>query len=421
MRIGYFDCFSGVSGDMWVGALLDAGLPLPALEEAVAALSLPGVTVRAERVLRAGLAGTRFCVAVDGVEQGRALDEQPQGPHPMPLRAPLLVRAAPHGHRRLADILQLVRRAGLPARAAADCTAVFEAIAAVEAKAHGIGVEDVHFHEVGAVDTIVDVVCACLGVRLLGLERLYASAVAVGSGTVRAAHGVLPVPAPATLDLLAGIPVRQGGLAGERTTPTGAALLRTLVSGFEPQFTWVPGGRGYGAGFRDDPQVPNLLRLSIGELREPGSAQQMVELQCTLDTATGELLSYLIDELLRRGAADAFVTPVHMKKGRPGQLLTVLAELARADALTAFLLEDGGTLGVRSHRVERAVLERWAEVCDSPLGAVRCKAARLPSGVVVRRPEDDELRRLGRELGLSRREVLQRLGDLQAGPMDPGP
>ncbi len=417
MRIGYLDCFSGVSGDMWVGALLDAGLPIGELATVVQSLQLPGVSIRSEPVLRGSLAATRFVVELHGREPGRALDEVPAAPgqsqlRPMataPLRPTSAVPAAGHGHRRLADVVAIVRRAQLPAVVEADCLAVFSAIAEVEARVHATTADQVHFHEVGAEDTIVDVVCACLGTHLLGIERLHASAVAVGSGTVRAAHGLLPVPAPATLELLAGIPVRQGGLVGERTTPTGAALLRTLVDEFEPQFTWVPGGRGYGAGTRDDPLVPNLLRLSLGELRSPGSVASLLELQCQLDTASGELLGYLLDGALERGAVDAFVTAVQMKKGRPGWLLTVLCDAARSDPISTWLLEESSTLGVRRHIVERAVLERWIESRSTPLGAVQFKVARLPSGQVVARPEDDEVRRLGREQSLPRSEVLRRL------------
>jgi uncharacterized protein (TIGR00299 family) protein len=415
MRIGYLDCFSGVSGDMWVGALLDAGLPLDELRAAVAALGLPGLSLQQERVQRAGLCGTRFLVLVDGVEPGRALADREgeSGATLRPLaKGPLVAppRAAAHQeHRRLADVLAIVARGKLPAPVDAQCRRVFEAIAEVEARAHGTSPADVHFHEVGAVDTIVDVVCACLGTHLLGLERLYSSAVAVGSGTVRAAHGVLPVPAPAALDLLLGVPVRQGGLAGERTTPTGAALLRTLVHAFEPQFTWLPGSRGYGAGARDDPALPNLLRLTVGELRDPRSAAALVELQCHVDTATGEHVGWLLEELLHRGAVDAFATAVQMKKGRPGFLITLLADAAAADPLTTFLLEEGSTLGVRRHLVERAVLERWSETRPTAWGDVRFKVARLPSGALVARPEEDEVRRLCREHSLSRREVLQRL------------
>lgn len=423
MRIGYLDCFSGVAGDMWVGALLDLGLPLADMQSAVGSLSLPRITVRAERVLRSSLAATRFVVELDGAEIGRAPAAEPaaavapaaEAPRGLRLRATPPAPLAPpgaapaHAHRRIAEVTEVVRRARLPAAVERQCLSVFGAIAAAEARVHGTTPDRVHFHEVGAEDTIVDVVCACLGTHLLGLERLYSSAVAVGSGTVRTAHGLLPVPAPGTLDLLAGVPIRHDGLAGERTTPTGAALLRTLVHEFEPAITWVPGARGHGAGSRDDPLVPNVLRLAVGELRQPGAALEQVELSCQLDTVTGEQLGWLLEEALRRGAADAFATAVHMKKGRPGHLLTVLCDAATADALVTFLLEESSTLGVRRHAVARAVLERWQESRPTPLGTVRFKVARLPSGALAARPEDDEVRRLCAEHGLPRAEVLRRL------------
>ncbi len=415
MRIGYLDCFSGVSGDMWVGALLDAGLALDDLREVVKSLQVPGVGIRSERVLRAGVAGTRFVVEVNGREPGRAiLDPRPLTPAMRPASraaAPLSPKseAAGHVHRRLADIEAILRRARMPAAIESQCVSVFARIAEVEAQAHMSTVDAVHFHEVGAEDTIVDVVCACVGTKLLGVERLYSSAVAVGSGVVRAAHGVLPVPAPATMALLAGVPIRSGTLEGERTTPTGAALLAALVTEFEPRLAWVPGNAGYGAGTRDDPAVPNLLRLTLGEERNPGSAQCVEEITCQLDTATGEHVGWLVDEAMQRGALDAVVAAVQMKKGRPGFLVTVIADVASADRLATFLLEESGSLGVRRLRSERSVVERWQEKRDTVLGAVTFKCARLPSGHVVARAEDDDLRRLCRERGIGRAEVIRLL------------
>ncbi|MBK8101441.1 MAG: nickel pincer cofactor biosynthesis protein LarC [Planctomycetes bacterium] len=414
MRIGYLDLVSGVSGDMWVGALLDLGVPLPPLVDAVASLRLPGVGIRSERVLRQGLAGTRFVVEKDGREPGRALDEAVPAAGgfaaaPAPAR---LLAGGGHAHgpqRGLREIEAILVHAVLPEAVKASCRQVFAKIAAVEAKAHASTPEQVHFHEVGAEDTIVDVVCACLGTHLLGLERLYASAVTVGTGTVRAAHGRLPVPAPATFELLVGVPVRQGGLRGERTTPTGAALLRTLVHEFDPEFVWVPERCGYGAGTRDEPEIPNLLRLAIGEQRLAGAATTVVELQCQVDTATGEALGWLLETLRQRGALDAFATPIQMKKSRPGVLLTVLADPVSAAALTTLLLEEATSLGVRSQRVQRAVLERWQETRTTVLGPVVFKVARLPSGTVVARPEDDEITRLCAAMGLGRGEVRRRL------------
>jgi len=402
MRVAVFDAFAGVAGDMWVGALLDAGVPLAPLAAAVRSLDLPGVGVRASKVLRAGLAGTHFVVEVGGGTGGTAF---------APTRTPSspLLPAAAHAHRRLADIERIVGRAELPAAVRSHCLAVYRAIGEVEAAAHGCAIEEVHFHEVGAEDTIVDVVCACLGTHLLGVQVIHCNGIAVGSGTVQAEHGTLPVPAPATAALLRGIPVRTGGLRGERTTPTGAALLRELVDHFDTPLTYTVEAIGYGAGTRDDDELPNLLRVSVGTAAASTSAAELVELCCQLDTATGEQIGWLLDELLARGAVDAFATPVTMKKGRPGVLLTVLADDARALLLESFLLEESSTLGVRRHRVMRAVLERWAETRATAFGAVVFKVARLPSGVLCARPEDDEVRRLCREQGLGRAEVLRRL------------
>lgn len=405
MRVAVLDAWSGVAGDMWVGAMLDLGLPLAPLAAAVQSLQLPGVSLRAEKVLRAGLSGTHFTVAVEPPAAAGSFVPLAPGPHAVVQRA----EGAGHAHRGLREIEAIVARADLPAAVKVECQRVYRAIGEVEAAAHGCSLDEVHFHEVGAEDTIVDVVCACLGMHLLGVERVHANGIAVGSGTVRAAHGILPVPAPATMALLRGIPVRIGGLTGERTTPTGAALLRALVQHFDEPLDCVVEQIGYGAGTRDDAEVPNLLRLSVGRAVQPSSPTELIELQCQLDTATGEQIGWLQDELLRRGAHDAFTTTVQMKKGRPGFLVTVLCDDAHAAALTDLLLEESSSLGVRRHRVQRRVLERWQETRDTVLGPVVFKVARLPSGQVVARPEDDEVRRLCRERGLGRADVLRQL------------
>ncbi|MCA8976168.1 MAG: nickel pincer cofactor biosynthesis protein LarC [Planctomycetes bacterium] len=409
MRIAVLDCWSGVAGDMWVGAMLDAGVPLAPLAETVASLGLPGVRLAADRVLRAGLSGTWFRVLEGGVSAEHAAEASfmplPEGRHGGVLRP----GATAHVHRGLAEIEAIVGAGAMPAAVRERCLAVYRAIAEVEAEAHGTTVEAVHFHEVGAVDTIVDVVCACLATHLLGVDRIVANGIATGSGTITAAHGVLPVPAPATAALLRGIPVQSGGLAGERTTPTGAALLRTLVDAFDEPVAYSTEAIGYGAGSRDDPAVPNLLRVSVGKTRAATSALELTELTCQLDTASGELVGWLLDEALARGATDAFAVPVQMKKGRPGLLVTVLSDAAHEVALRELLLEESTSLGVRCHRVSRSVLERWQQTRATALGAVEFKVARLPSGAVVARPEDDEVRRLCRELGIGRAEVLRRL------------
>lgn len=404
MRVAVFDAWSGVAGDMWVGALLDAGVPLEPLAAAVRSLALPQVAVRAAKVRRGGLSGTHFVVDVGGAEL--PFTPVAAGPAPRLPGAP----APGHGHRRLGDIERIVRGGDLPPAVVEDCLSVYRAIGEVEAAAHGVGIDEVHFHEVGAEDTIVDVVCACLGTHLLGVERIHCHGLSLGSGTVRAAHGILPVPAPATAALLRGIPARVGGLAGERTTPTGAALLRHFVDAFDEPLTFTAEAVGYGAGTRDPDDAPNLLRLAVGTAAAAqAAAGEVVELQCQLDTATGELLGWLLDELLARGALDAYATPLTMKKGRPGVLLTALCEPARAAALSAFLLEESTTLGVRRQHLARDVLERWTETRQTPFGPVAFKVARLPSGAVVARAEDDELRRLCQQTGLGRAELQRRL------------
>ena len=386
MRMGYLDCFAGVAGDMWVGALLDqgpdSGLELRDLTAAVASLDLGGVEVVQQKVLRQGVGGTRFQV-----------------------RCP----AGDLSHRHLPEILEILARADLPDAVCARAQSVFTLLGEAEARVHDLPIEKVHFHEVGAVDTIVDVTCAVLGTHLLGIQKLYASAVAVGGGTVHCDHGEMPVPAPGALGNLFQIPVRMGEPRHECTTPTGAALLKVLVDEFEPDITWVPESTGYGAGSRDIDGHPNLLRITIGEMRDAATATTVTEVTCNLDTLTGEGLAYVLDGLLQRGAADAFATPVVMKKGRPGYQVTALVERHGQEAVVRFLLEESSTLGVRMHRVEREVLERWEEIVETDLGPVQCKVARLPSGQVVRRPEDDEVHRLVREQEISRQQVLARL------------
>ena len=387
MTLAYLDCFSGVAGDMWVGALLDLGLSLDDLRPAVASLDLPGVELQSEAVSRGSLRGEHFQVLVPG--GGSA-------------------------HRHLSDILAILDRAELPPEVAARAKDVFQAIGVVEASVHGVALEEVHFHEVGAEDTIVDVVCAVLGCHHLGNDEVFSSAVVTGRGTVTCDHGDMPVPAPGALGNLLGMPLRSGGPEGECVTPTGAGLLKVMVDGFEPDLAWVPTRVGYGAGTRDNPGHPNLLRITLGERQgDAATAASLLELSCNLDTMTGEGMAYLIEGAMRRGAVDAFAQAIQMKKGRPGWLLTALAPDAESAAVTRFLLEESSTLGVRRTRVSREVLERWVETLETEFGPVQFKVARLPSGEELCRPEDDEVLRLAEQHGLGRRAVIARLQDVK--------
>ena len=381
MTIAWLDCFSGVAGDMWVGALLDAGLPLADLQGPVASLGLD-VSLHAERVKRGSLAGVRFRVNV---------------------------AAGGASHRHLSEILEILERADLPEPARQRSVEVFRILGEVESQVHEIPIEQVHFHEVGAEDTIVDIVCAVLGCHLLGVDEIFSSAVVTGRGTVRCDHGEMPVPAPGAMGNLLGIPLRSGGPIGECVTPTGAALLKVLVKEFEPSISWVPEVCGYGAGLRDDPQHPNLLRITLGQRAGSRPSTELWEVSTNLDTATGEALAYLIDRTLQSGAVDAFATPIQMKKGRPGYLFTALVDDAHRARVLNFVLEESSSLGVRMIPVQRRVLERWEEVLETELGPVRFKSARLPSGELLRRPEEDEIRRLTEERSMTRREVIARL------------
>lgn len=370
MNIAYLDCFSGVAGDMVLGALLDAGWPAAALLELPARLGLPGVQVTWERVVRHGLQGALVRVNV--------------GPD------------APRKHRHLRHIRDIIQRASLPGDAAASALRVFTRLAEAEAKVHGTDIEKVHFHEVGADDAIVDIVGACLGLQALGVARVVCSPIPTGYGTVTCDHGVMPVPAPATAELLRGVPLARVDEAQELTTPTGAALVTTLAEGFGPppamQITHI----GYGAGTRENRARPNLLRVLVGTpAAAPGGADdlesdEVVVLEAQLDDAPGQVVAHAMDRLLAAGALDVFLVPIGMKKGRPGHLLTVLARPAHADRCTDLLLTETTTFGVRRHTCERRKLPRELVPVETPLGPIRVKVGRRGERVVQAWPEYED-------------------------------
>lgn len=357
MKIAYFDCFSGAAGDMIVGALLDAGLEFPLLEAQLAKLNLPGYSLSAEKVRRAGLAGTKFNVAVAG---------------------------EPQRHRNLADILALIDAAGLSPRATALARAIFQRLGAAEAKVHGIPVEQVHFHEVGAVDSIVDIVAAAVGIDLLGIERAYCSAIPAGSGAIGTAHGVLPVPAPATAELLAGALVALADASatpvGELTTPTAAAVLTTLCGGYGTAPTMTVQAVGCGAGTRERAEMPNLLRVLIGQADEEGSADTVVELSVNLDDCTGQVLGATIEKLLAGGCLDAWCAPIYMKKSRPAWMLSALCPPADVERIEKLLFAETTTLGVRRRTCARSKLLRRHVTVSTPYGPIRVKVAATVGG-----------------------------------------
>jgi len=381
MKLAYFDCFAGAAGDMIVGALLDAGLELEVLRSAAAALKLPGCSVSAEKVRRGGMAGTKFHVHAD----------EP-GPH----------------HRALADIEQIIGAAELPGRSGETAVAVFRRLAEAEAKVHGTGVGKVHFHEVGAIDSIVDIVSAAVGLESLGVERVLCSPLPVGRGTVETAHGTMPLPSPATAELLAGAPLAEcpPGLAGELTTPTAAALLTALSAGFGPPPAMDLAAVGYGAGSRDDGGLPNLLRVFLGTAGGEGAVDAVMELSANLDDCTGEVLGAALEKLLLAGALDAWSAPITMKRSRPGWILSALCLPADAAKIEEVLFAETTTLGVRRRLCARGKLLRRHERVETPYGPVRVKVGRRGDRDVTASPEFADALAAAEAHGVPVKEVL---------------
>ncbi|HUU91230.1 MAG TPA: nickel pincer cofactor biosynthesis protein LarC [Phycisphaerae bacterium] len=384
MSLIYVDAFSGVSGDMLLGALLDAGLAEQDLRRCLHGVAVSGYELVVGRETRKGLRATR---------------------------AEVRLAHAEHHHRGLSDIVALIEAADLPARAAEWAKAVFSRLAEAEAKVHGSTPEEVHFHEVGAVDAIVDIVGTCAGLALLGVDRVVASPLPMGSGYVQAAHGRLPVPAPAVVELMRGVPIGECGEAGELTTPTGAAVLVALAASFGPMPAMVPRAVGYGAGAREGRHLPNVLRVVIGEPVEEGGDGAQTDavwlLEANLDDATGETLGAATQALFEAGALDVWLTPATMKKGRPGVVLAALATENTLDDVENAIFAETTTFGVRRRRVDRTKLEREHVPVETPFGTVRIKVGRRAGRVVTALPEYDDCLRLAEEHGAAFRKVYE--------------
>lgn len=390
MRIAYLDAFSGISGDMTVAALLDLGLPLAAIRAAIADLALPGVTVAAERVERGGIAATRFHVRVHG--------ERPDSPGEH--------RHGRHGHRAYRDIRAALTASRLAAPVRERALAIFARLAEAEGEAHGVAADDVTFHEVGALDAIVDVVGAALGFTALGIEAVHCSALPLGRGFVETAHGTLPVPGPAVVALVRGRAVRFDDGVGELVTPTGAAIVAALAAPEEAPEVRVE-RVGYGAGERVLADRPNLLRIVVGETLAPGAAEDVVLLEATIDDTNPELWEHVLERLFESGAKDAFLEPVVMKKSRPGVTLRVLAAPADRDRLAGIVFAETSTIGLRWTPWRRLVLPRETRVVDTEYGPVSVKLATAPDGTVNVAPEFEECRRVARARGVALKLVYQ--------------
>ena len=389
----YYECFAGIAGDMHLGALIDLGVPAAHLQAELGRLELSGeFELVAEPATKDGIAGTKATVR--------------------------LAPDAERPHRHLADIEGIVERAGYAPGVQERALGMFRALAAAEAEIHGRTVEEIHFHEVGATDSIVDIVGAALGLHYLGAElgvaRMFCGPVELGSGMVRCEHGLLPVPAPATAALLAGVPCGYGGVEGEATTPTGAVILKCTVDAFEPPRAFVPRTIGYGIGHKSFAR-PNVLRLTLGETpadsasarnlatetlsTETLSTETNIEVECNIDDMPAEAFGPLMDGLLAKGARDVFLTPVVMKKCRPGTKVSVLVDAAALDAVVETLFAASTTIGVRLREVAKRMLPRQERTVETALGKVRVKLAQLPNGATRWKSEHDDVAAIAARTG----------------------
>jgi pyridinium-3,5-bisthiocarboxylic acid mononucleotide nickel chelatase len=377
VKVLYFDCFSGASGDMVLGALIDAGVPLAEIRRALGSLAVDPDAVWTESVVRTGIRATKFCVrGEDG--------------HSHAGGAELSGRHEPH--RTLAEIAGLIDGSALSACGKARATALFQRMGEVEAGIHGVPLDRVHLHEVGALDSIIDIVGAVHAMECLGAERVVASPLNVGSGSIQTAHGTLPVPAPATLQLLAGAPVYAGRQKAEMVTPTGALLVSGYATAFGPLPPMTVGSVGYGAGARDFPDTPNVLRVVVGEDETAAATPptRVAVIEAEIDDMTPQLFGAVMDALLTAGALDVFYTPVQMKKNRPGTLLTVIAPPDARASLTGLIFRETTTIGVRFRESEREILARDTVVVSTAAGSIRVKVARQRGEILNVSPEFDD-------------------------------
>ncbi len=379
MPLAYFDIFSGISGDMTLGALVDAGVPFDHLRSELEKLGLSGYRITAEKVRRSGLAATKVNVQLDDQKQPA---------------------------RRLGDIRKIIDSSGLASAVKEKSLRIFQRLAEVEAKVHGSTIEAVHFHEIGAVDAMIDIVGSVIGMERLGITEIVASPLNVGSGSVKTAHGILPVPAPATAELLKGIPFYSSSTNFELTTPTGAAIISTLATSFGQLPQMRTDTIAYGAGDSDFPGHPNVLRLFIGEHAATYEEDRSVLIETNIDDMNPQIYDHVISRLLAAGAHDAYLSPVIMKKGRPGILLSVLTDTRKEDALLDILFRETTSIGVRISEVGRKKLSREITTVETPYGPVRVKISRKGSEVLTITPEYEDCKKIAEEKQIPLKQVI---------------
>jgi uncharacterized protein (TIGR00299 family) protein len=381
MKLAYFDCFSGISGDMTLGALVDAGLSADTLRSDLRALQVPGWELTTEKAWKNGMSATHVRVKTE--------DQQK--------------------HRSLSTILEILKTSQLAPPVRERASAIFRKLGEAEAHVHDAPLEKVHFHEVGAVDAIVDIVGACIGFHALGIERFACSPLNVGGGTAKMAHGVLPVPAPATARLLQGAPTFSNGVQRELVTPTGAAIVATLCDSFGPQPPMTVSAIGYGAGAADLEGQPNVVRIMIGECADKSAHpldEEISIIEANLDDMNPQIYGYVVEKALLAGALDVYTTALQMKKNRPGTLLTILCRPQDTEALMSLIFAETTTFGVRTHRAQRRALPReWVNVSTS-YGNVRIKLSRSNGQVLHVTPEYDDCRKLAVEKQVPLQQVI---------------
>jgi uncharacterized protein (TIGR00299 family) protein len=380
MTLAYFDCFSGISGDMTLGALVDAGITIDVLRTELAKLNLPGYELTSEKTKRSGIGATRVHVIIDQKDQKS---------------------------RHLSDIVSIIKASSLSLTVKEKSSRIFTRLADAEAKVHGVTPDMIHFHEVGAVDAIVDIVGSVIGLEHLGISRIMSSAINVGSGTIQSSHGALPVPAPATVELLAGVPIYQTGAQSELATPTGAVIISTLGTSFGPIPPMKIERVAYGAGDKEFPGLPNVLRLIIGQPVEGYEEDTSVVIETNIDDMSPQVYDYLIEKLMQQGAQDVYLTPIIMKKGRPAILLSVLTDKSKTDAVLDTIFSETTSIGVRIQEVGRRKLFREIREIVTVYGKIRIKISKRGDAVLTITPEYEDCRKIAEERNIPLKQVME--------------
>ncbi|MFZ3091885.1 MAG: nickel pincer cofactor biosynthesis protein LarC [Nitrospirota bacterium] len=381
MRTAYFDCFSGISGDMTLGALIDAGLSIKELKSHLSKLPIDNYDITAKKVKKNGIAATKVDVIVKVRQK----------------------------ERRLSDIKKIISNSRLDKTIKAKAISVFERLAKAEAKVHKISLNNVHFHEVGAIDAIVDIVGAVIGLHLLGIENICASPINIGSGYIKSAHGILPVPGPATAELLKGMPVYSTDTKMELTTPTGAAIISTLSKDFGPMPKMDIKAIGYGAGTFSSPDMPNLLRIFIGEMKNPAKEENTILLETNIDDMNPQIYEYVMERLFVSGALDVYLTPIIMKKGRPAAMLSVLSKRDDAKKLSDIIFRETTSIGLRVQEIGRIKAEREIKEIKTKYGNVRVKIAFDDKEMLGINPEYEDCKRIAVKKGIPLKKVIEEI------------